>query len=70
MKMIYLINLIFCFNHLICLNKGINDYDIQSNDSKDFIKDDRTEFYGSDVIYADESGKSIKSKQVEVYFYT
>ena len=69
MKMIYFITLILCFNNLIRLDEAINHYDIQSSDSKDLVKEDGTEPYEGEVIYSDESGKIIKSKQFEVYFY-
>ena len=39
------------------LNEGSNYNDIQQINSKDPSKEDRVEFYGSNDLYSDESGK-------------
>ena len=47
------------------LNEGFPNYDIQNTNSKDLVNEDITEFYRSNKIYSDESGKCIILNQLE-----
>ena len=50
------------------INEALNYNDIQQSKAKDLVKEDLTEFYGSNEIYPDELGKSIKLWKLEASF--
>ena len=68
LRMIHLATLFFCVYFLMHLNEGSNYNDVQQINSKDPSKEDRVEFYGSNDLYSDESGKKIW--QLQAYFHT
>ena len=68
--MICFITLILCFNTLIHLNEGLNDFGITPNDAQDSFEDYETEFYGNDEILSEELGKSTCFNQFEAQSYT
>ena len=68
-RMIYFTTLIICVFCLVHLNEGLNYDDIQHSNSKDLAKEDKIEFYGSNEIYSDESGKNIKLCQPQAFFH-
>ena len=66
--MIYIITLVFCLHGLMHINESLNHDGIQQSKLKDLVKEDLTEFYGSNEIYPDELGKSIKLWKLEASF--
>ena len=65
MKMIYILTLIFCLHGFMHLNEGLSYNAIQHTNSRDFVKEENTGFYGSNEIYPDDLGKSIQLYQLE-----
>ena len=57
--MIHFTILVFCVYCLMHINEGLNSNDFQYTNPKDPAREDKVEFYGSNEIYSDESGKKL-----------